>query len=177
MINSKLLHIFCMCFLGQAKPSQLSKLIFLDKIVLRESSVQYVQTIGETLSLIGVINIPLGMLMNKLSLSFFSVGLLQARRAWHIMAVTMTDIDPIVTKRSVFRVFVHGCGKCVSGPLRNFYKYHFVQSRLGSVIVHGLLVQLVVVEANVEMQRLAAEEPRSVVVDFIQLVDFLKLFK
>jgi len=28
-------------------------------------------------------------------------------------------------------------------------------------------VQLVVVEANVEMQRLAAEEPWSVVVDFI----------
>jgi len=51
--------------------------------------------------LMGTINISLGVLMHRLSPCSLSVGLLEARRVWRRMIITMTGVHPIVTKGSV----------------------------------------------------------------------------
>ena len=75
-------------------------------IVFRESSAQYAFGQGRNSPLIRVIDISLGMLMNKLSLSFLFVGLLGAQRAWHKTIVIVTIIHPIVARGSTFGVFI-----------------------------------------------------------------------
>ena len=67
-------------------------------------SVQYVFGQGRLFS-DGGYKHSLGMLMYRLSPSSLSVGLLGGQRALCRMVVTVTDIHPIVTRGSTFRVF------------------------------------------------------------------------
>lgn len=98
-------HILYMFFWG-SQAITVVQTRFHRNIVFRESNAQYAFGQGRNSSLMGVINIPLGMLMHKLSLSFSSVGLLGAQRAWHKMIVIVTIIHPIVARGSTFGVFI-----------------------------------------------------------------------
>jgi hypothetical protein len=82
-----------------------------EKVVLRESSVQYAFGQERNPLLIRTIHIPMGILIplnvliHKLSPCSLSDGLLGARKIWHKTTITMTIIHPIVTKGSAFGVF------------------------------------------------------------------------
>ena len=60
---------------------------------------------GRNSPLIRAIDIPLGMLIYRLSFNLLSVGLLGTLRAWHRMTVILIGVHPILTSGSTFGVF------------------------------------------------------------------------
>jgi len=57
---------------------------------------------GRNSPLIRAIDIPLGMLIHRLSLNLLFVGLLGTLRAWRRMTVILTGVHPILTSGSTF---------------------------------------------------------------------------
>jgi hypothetical protein len=78
---------------------------------------------GRNSQLMRAIDIPLGMLIHKLSLNLLSVGLLGTLRAWRRMTIILPDVHPIVTRGSTFGVCysMYGYG---NNYLRDFHEYH-----------------------------------------------------
>ena len=85
------------------------------KVVIKESSVQYLFGKLRNSPLMGIINILCGMFMHILSPSFLSIGLLRSQRAWRRMVVTVTGVHPVVTRGSTFEVFALFMGVIITG--------------------------------------------------------------